>query len=266
MNVFIPGWKPPVQDPKKDVRALPQEMMSKMPEKTVSTVPGGVPEANMSRMPDNRGGIPGVNMSAMPAPAQNMSVAPAKPAPFTPMVDPLGRNITGVPEPLTPIQQKTAKEIPRVEVPAPIQQGVAGDREPTEEDYQAASDYFDTITLTQEEVDFIDQSVNDGYEFKDAMLYVANKRMNESEVEWGEPVQEEKKGGFFNTLAELLRINENTGKLLPENDDSEVTRYMKPIINDLTSAGKFVANLPADTIEFSGQLLDMAMNPWQTTK
>lgn len=258
MNVFIPGWRPPAQDPKKDVRTLPDELMSKMPEKTTTTVPGGVPEPNMSMMPDARGGIPGVNMS--PAPI------PQKTAPFTPIVDPIGRNIGGVPQPLTPIMKQTIKEMPRVEVPGPIQQGTAPDKEPTEEDYQAASEYFDTITLSQEEMDFIDQSVNEGYEFKDAMLYVANKRMNEEGLEWDEPAQEEKKGGFMNTLAELLRINENTGKLLPEDDDSEITRFAKPIINDLTSAGKFVANLPADTVEFSGQLLDMAMNPWQTTK
>lgn len=166
MNVFIPGYKPTVQDPKKDVRALPQELMSKMPEKTGTTVPGGVPEANMSRMSTA---------------SQNMSVAPTKPAQsVNPIVNPLGANITGVPTAVNPIMQQTAKETLKAEFPAPIQPGVPTGKEPTEEDYQAASDYFDTIELSQDEVDFIDQSVSEGYEFKDAMLYIANKRQNEA--------------------------------------------------------------------------------------
>lgn len=103
MNVFIPGYKPTVQDPKKDVSKLPKELMSKMPEKTGTTVPGGVPEANMSRMPT--------------AP-QTMSVAPTKPAQsVNPIVNPIGANITGVPTAVNPIMQQTAKETPKMEVP-----------------------------------------------------------------------------------------------------------------------------------------------------
>jgi hypothetical protein len=46
--------------------------------------------------------------------------------------------------------------------------------------------------------------------------------MNEAGDSWDDMPQEEEKKGFFNSLAELLRINDETGKLTPQADDSEV--------------------------------------------
>jgi len=78
-----------------------------------------------------------------------------------------------------------------VERPTPMVPQVSQSiQDATEEDYQMASDYFDTINLTQEEADFIDNSVKQGNEFKDAMLYIASKRQNESTTSWEDMSQE----------------------------------------------------------------------------
>jgi len=68
MNVYIPGYIPPVPDPRKDVQTLPKELMSSTPGMS----------GPMS--------IPTQNMSTPPVQTAPMSVPKA---PVTPMVDPI---------------------------------------------------------------------------------------------------------------------------------------------------------------------------------
>ena len=214
MNLYIPN-----ADPKKDVSQLPKEMMSTMTNFTPYTPPAGP-----------GGGIPGVNMS----PANPIPPPPQQTQPITPIVDPMGKNIVGgIPQPVTPIQSTAIQN--STQTPGPTAPGAItppSSNEPTEEDYQKASDYFDTITLTPDEVDFIDNSVKQGHEFKDAMLYIASRRQSMDTTTWEDAhtAPTESKG---NWLAELLRINEDTGKMTAQPGDSEVTKIAKPILNDL---------------------------------
>jgi len=195
MNVYIPGYIPPVPDPKKDVQTLPKELMSSTPG---MSGPMSIP-TNMS--------VPTQNMSTPPQSAP-MSIPKAPP---TPMVDPIGRNFTGVPQALTPIQQQTAKEIPPMTVEPTGQQKndkifnavidrVTGEPQTTsipEFEYEKASRFFDTINLDKDETDYIDYAVKQGYDFKDAMLYISLRRQRQNK-------ELEKNGGFLGAVDRIM--------------------------------------------------------------